>query len=48
VGTTRLTERTASTGFNGIAGESIIRNYGTAVNGALSTSKCFQVTLNMT
>ena len=30
------------------AGESIIRIYGTAVNGALSTSKCFQVTLNMT
>ena len=30
------------------AGESIIRVYGTAVNGALSTSKCFQVTLNMT
>jgi hypothetical protein len=30
------------------AGESIIRIYGTAVNGAISTSKCFQVTLNMT
>ena len=30
------------------AGKSIIRIYGTAVNGALSTSKCFQVTLNMT
>ncbi len=30
------------------AGQSIIRIYGTAVNGALSTSKCFQVTLNMT
>jgi Bacterial Ig-like domain (group 3) len=30
------------------SGESIIRVYGTAVNGALSTSKCFQVTLNMT
>ncbi len=30
------------------AGQSIIRVYGTAVNGALSTSKCFQVTLNMT
>jgi hypothetical protein len=30
------------------AGESIIRIYGTAVNGALSTSKCLQVTLNMT
>jgi Bacterial Ig-like domain (group 3) len=30
------------------AGESIIRIYGTAVNGALSTSKCFQITLNMT
>lgn len=30
------------------AGESIIRIYGTAVNGALSTSKCFQVTLHMT
>jgi hypothetical protein len=29
-------------------GQSIIRIYGTAVNGALSTSKCFQVTLNMT
>ena len=29
-------------------GKSIIRIYGTAVNGALSTSKCFQVTLNMT
>jgi hypothetical protein len=30
------------------AGKSIIRIYGTAVKGALSTSKCFQVTLNMT
>jgi hypothetical protein len=30
------------------AGMSIIRIYGTAVSGALSTSKCFQVTLNMT
>lgn len=30
------------------AGKSIIRIYGTAVTGALSTSKCFQVTLNMT
>jgi hypothetical protein len=30
------------------AGRSIIRIYGTAVNGALSTSKCFQVTLNVT
>ena len=30
------------------AGQSIIRIYGTAVNGALSTSKCFQVTLNVT
>jgi Bacterial Ig-like domain (group 3) len=30
------------------AGQSIIRVYGTAVNGALSTSKCFQVTLNVT
>ncbi|HEY3989341.1 MAG TPA: Ig-like domain-containing protein [Acidobacteriaceae bacterium] len=30
------------------AGQSIIRIYGTAVNGALSTSECFQVTLNMT
>lgn len=30
------------------AGQSIIRIYGTAVSGALSTSKCFQVTLNMT
>jgi hypothetical protein len=30
------------------AGKSIIRIYGTAVNGALSTSKCFQVTLNIT
>jgi hypothetical protein len=30
------------------AGQSIIRIYGTAVNGALSTSKCIQVTLNMT
>jgi hypothetical protein len=30
------------------AGQSIIRIYGTAVTGALSTSKCFQVTLNMT
>jgi hypothetical protein len=30
------------------AGRSIIRIYGTAVKGALSTSKCFQVTLNMT
>jgi hypothetical protein len=29
-------------------GKSIIRIYGTAVKGALSTSKCFQVTLNMT
>jgi hypothetical protein len=29
-------------------GQSIIRIYGTAVTGALSTSKCFQVTLNMT
>ena len=30
------------------AGKSIIRIYGTAVKGALSTSQCFQVTLNMT
>jgi hypothetical protein len=30
------------------SGKSIIRIYGTAVNGALSTSKCFQVTLNIT
>jgi hypothetical protein len=30
------------------AGQSIIRIYGTAVNGALSTSRCFQITLNMT
>ena len=29
-------------------GQSIIRIYGTAVKGALSTSKCFQVTLNVT
>jgi Bacterial Ig-like domain (group 3) len=29
-------------------GQSIIRIYGTAVSGALSTSKCVQVTLNMT
>ena len=30
------------------AGKSIIRIYGTAVKGAISTSQCFQVTLNMT
>ena len=29
-------------------GQSIIRIYGTAVTGALSTSKCFQITLNIT
>ncbi|HZD76030.1 MAG TPA: Ig-like domain-containing protein [Acidobacteriaceae bacterium] len=29
-------------------GQSIIRIYGTAVTGALSTSKCFQITLNVT